>query len=205
MNVHDLPFRHAVFDDFFEVGEWDIPPATDSIWEARYENDIEYGKRTTRRLPLWAFDVLTTITNTAALKQMDQAFGGDFVADPYMWGGGLQVSRGGGWLNPHLDGTLHPEMPDARRAIQLVCFCHQKWDEKWGGELSFYLPNGNKSISYAPLPGRLIAFENSDVSYHGVDKTRREAEDRVSLSISLLAPRRASDTRVKAMFWPTRK
>ncbi len=80
------------------------------------------------------------------------------------------------------------------------------WDaEAWGGEFAFHAPNGDVVQTVEPKPGRLLAFENTDLSYHSVLPTAPGAGVRMTVAASLLASSRATDTRLKALFMPNRE
>jgi Rps23 Pro-64 3,4-dihydroxylase Tpa1-like proline 4-hydroxylase len=175
-----------------------------SIWEARYNNDVERGKRTTR-------DVTSIIGASELFDQMrgsaaawSSVLGYPVRDDPTMHGGGIHVTEPGGWLSTHLDYARHPKLPRERRALNLIAFVHREWRKEWGGELELCDPMGTPVLRIAPQPGRLVAFEVSDLSYHGVAPTSPDAAERVSLAVYYLAEATPADTRMRAMFLPNR-
>jgi len=118
----------------------------------------------------------------------------------------------GGWLNCHLDYDVHPYLPQYRRALNIVAFLHDEWDPAWGGQFYLADPFGNPTLLFPPLPGRVVAFEVSDWSYHGVLPISPKAKERVSAAVYYLfdaAHERKCDQRVRirkrAMFLPTRR
>ena len=56
-----------------------------------------------------------------------------------------------------------------------------------------------------PSPGLMVAFENSDLSYHGTEQLSGDAPDRVTLAAFFVAPIRAGATRKRALFMPNRE
>lgn len=198
------PVRFFVCDDFVHPRpDWQVPGTDAPVWEAIYDNDCERLKRTTRSLCGWAANVARQMQELDTLRTCAQLFGVPAYPDALMWGGGLQVIAPGGYLAPHLDGVRHPKRPNLRRAVQLVCFCHPTWSESDGGYLEFFAPSGEVAHRLAPLPGRLVAFENTDLAVHGVSRVTGP-NDRVTVALSLLADAREQDVREKAMFWPSR-
>lgn len=200
------PVRHFVIDDFVAPRrDWTVPPADARVWEARYDNDCERGKRTTRELSWggWPADVMSRLNGIDVLRHCTNAFGVIAYPDSLFWGGGLQVLAPGGHLATHLDGVLHPKRPGLRRAVQLVCFCHPAWEPAWGGQFYLANPLGDVVCEFEAAPGRLIAFENTDLAYHGVCPVAGPAE-RVTVATTLLADARPSDTRARALFLPRR-
>ncbi len=104
-----------------------------------------------------------------------------------------------------MDGVIHPRKPQFRRAVQLVCFVHRMWHPDFGGNFAFCRPDGTAAMEIEPQPGRLLAFESGhDLAYHAVCPIAEDADDRVTVACSLLAPVRATDTRQKALFMPRR-
>ena len=210
MPARSHPVKYAVVDDATEV-RWANPhPPNWSGWEARYDNDVECGKRASRDFIAFPDDVLRLsgdLTSAPVTAAIADAFGFDpeqFVHDPTWHGGGVHVTEPGGWLNCHLDYALHPYIPDMRRAVNLIVFLHDRWEQGWGGE--FYLADGHgKPVEIIePRPGRAILFETSDVSYHGVLPVTGPM-DRVSLAIYYLAPAGPETSRLRALFMPTRR
>lgn len=199
------PFRWWMMDEAFRVLPAPPPPDWDG-WEARYDNDCERGKRTTRLSPLCA-EMVRALENRFLWFDL---LGYPLDVDPHHHGGGLHVTAPGGHLSCHLDYDQHPLIPDRRRALNIVAFCHPKWERQWGGELYLADPGGQPIQVFEPCPGRVVAFECSDLSYHGVFPTAADAGERVSVAAYLLCDRelrRECDrpfTRRRALFMPNR-
>jgi 2OG-Fe(II) oxygenase superfamily len=191
-----------------------IPPATDPVWRepgmgAVYENDCERGKRTTRepsRMPSPLATLLAWMRSESLVRLWQERTGiVDLIDDPKLHGGGLHVLAGGGWLNTHLDYARHPVVEGYERRLNLILFLNAQWCEDWGGGFEVCRPDGSVAERIYPSPGRLLAFETSDLSYHGTQRTTPDAPDRVTLAVYYLAPARPSATRVRALFMPNRR
>lgn len=191
-----------------------IPGPADSLWRepgmgARYENDCERGKRTTRdvpRMPAEAARRLAWLRSAAMLEYWGIQTGiAGLIDDATLHGGGLHVLAGGGWLNTHLDYARHPLMVGYERRVNLLLFLNNHWRDEWGGAFEVCRPDGTVVERIYPAPGRLVVFETSDVSYHGTERTTGAAPDRVTLAAYYLAPARPGATRVRALFLPTRE
>lgn len=201
------PVRHFVCDDFVTPRpDWTVAPADApvGVWECKYDNELERGKRTSRVVKGWVEYVLGRMHELETLRACAQLFGIPAYPDALLWGGGLQVLSPNGWLNCHLDGCVHPQRRDLRRAVQMVCFCHPEWYGSWGGDFAFFDPDGKVIGTVEPKPGRLLAFQNTDLAYHGVLPTSADAADRVTVASSLLTNAREGDTRTRALFLPKR-
>lgn len=196
----NVPFRHWVVSDFVKpLALADLPPSTDPFWEVGYNNDCEYGKRTSRQ-----DGFLSSRFQSSLCSRLAGIFGYPLEPDPLLWGAGLHVTEPGGWLNPHLDFDRHPKIPTHRRAVSVVVFLNSVWKKEWGGALCFYNPAGDAITRYYPRPGLMIAFENSDISYHGVEKVERCGMERVTSTCYYLAPAGPQNTRTRALFFPNR-
>jgi Rps23 Pro-64 3,4-dihydroxylase Tpa1-like proline 4-hydroxylase len=169
-----------------------------------YDNDLERNKRTTRHigeLPVFR-SVLSSLCS--GLSEWTSRLGYRVEEDPLLHGGGLHVTGPGGYLHTHLDYDRHPLHPGLRRALNMIAFLHPEWRDGWGGELYLADPLGNPVRLFRPEPGRVVAFECSDLSYHGVLPTAANATERVSLTISLLSVAGPQNTRLRALFLPKR-
>lgn len=124
--------------------------------------------------------------------------------DTSAWGGGAHIMQGGGWLQIHLDWAIRPPDTFLERRMTLVGFLHPEWKPEWGGRFILANPDGSAHTRIDPLPGRLIAFENSDLSYHGVEQLAEDAPPRVSFMATLLGPARPRASRRRALFIPNR-
>lgn len=208
MVSRDAPYRHWVIDDWCEP----IPPAMidrhiGPVWEASYANDIEQGKRTARD-PSWmpepCAQTLARMTAPGSVGFWSRITGITLQADPTNHGGGLHVMDGGGWLGGHIDYAAHPKLPGLERRLNLIAFLHAEWEWAWGGQLLLMDPAGKTVAEINPQPGRLVAFETSDVSYHGVRQISQHRGPRVSVACYMLSTIRPGVTRSRALFFPNR-
>lgn len=115
----------------------------------------------------------------------------DLVSDPTLHGGGLHLTRR---LDVHLDCDAHPEY-GFRRAVNAILFL----DTLAEGPLELWSADVEQCVAQVyPARGRLVTFEVSDVSYHGVpsesDRPRR------SLAVYWWDPRQTPCLRPRAKF-----
>jgi hypothetical protein len=201
------PVRHWVFDGAAEpLGPDLLPPADWPGW-VRYDNAVEARKRTTRDLDALAPPVRAAFRRLRAVGAVAawcDRLGYAVCDDPSLHGGGLHVTAGGGSLGTHLDYSRHPVLRHWRRALNVIAFLHPEWRPEWGGQLRLTDPDGRPVAEIDPLPGRVVAFEVGDLSYHGVAPTAADAPDRVSAAVYFLTPATAADTRTRALFLPPR-
>jgi 2-oxoglutarate-Fe(II)-dependent oxygenase superfamily protein len=200
-----------VIDNWCEPrDDWKVPDASSGCWEARYDNDTERGKRTTRSLWGWSESVLRRLHEKEMLELCGDFFGFVATPDPTVHGGGLHVTAPGGALACHLDYDRHPNpmgtdvLANKRRAVNLIAFCHTFWGRSWGGEFYLADPSGKPIVEISPEPGRLVAFETNDLSYHGVKRVNTGQAERISVAAYLLADATPANTRTRALFMPNR-
>jgi hypothetical protein len=200
------PVRWWCLDDAVPPGPvGHVPGAHDPCWEARYDNDLERGKRTTRD-PVWMDHLAPCIRALRAERVVacwSRELGYPVEDDPTLHGGGVHVTSPGGWLSTHLDYDLHPHVPGKRRALNLIGFLNPEWRDEWGGALVLCDPMGAVVTRLYPKPGRLVAFEVGDLSYHGVEPVTGPVE-RVTAAVYYLSEANKTNTRKRALFLPQR-
>ena len=161
------------------ISPGDIPGPTDPLWRdpgcgAQYDNDFERGKRTTRDpqgMPADVGRLLVWLRSEAMVRLWEEVTGiAKLSDDPTLHGGGLHVLAGGGWLNTHLDYARHPVLEGYERRVNLILFLNPEWRQEWGGAFEMCRPDGSVAERVHPAPGRLVAFEPSDVSYHATQR-----------------------------------
>jgi hypothetical protein len=95
MTEHTHPFRHWVIEDWCKpvsyacLPEWDDP-----TWEARYDNDLESGKRTTRNVFGHFANVIDRMRSDVEWWRRITGIM-DLEDDPEMWGGGRERMSNG--------------------------------------------------------------------------------------------------------------
>jgi hypothetical protein len=206
ISLGTAPFRWWMIDNFTKDYPLELlPPSDSAVWEARYENDVEQHKRTSRKIGEFQglSEILNRLRSPESIHQWGSRLGYTVEDDPHMHGGGVQVTEPGGWLNTHLDYDLHPWIPGRRRALNLVVFLNPKWEEEWGGALCLCDPLGNVRKRIYPAPGRLVAFEVGDLSYHSVEQVTGPYQ-RLTVALSFLSPAGPHNTRQRALFIPNR-
>lgn len=205
MTEHTTPFRHWIIEDWCKpVSYACLPDWDDTTWEARYDNDLENGKRTTRNVFSHFASVISKMRSDVEWWRRITGIA-DLEDDPEMWGGGLHVMLPGGWLSTHLDYDRHIKLPGRRRAMNLIAFLNPEWKRSWGGALVLCDPNGDVKAEIFPEPGKLVAFETNDVSYHGVQKVSANCPvPRMTAAVYYLSVAGPNNTRTRAMFLPNR-
>jgi hypothetical protein len=204
------PVKWFVIDGWCEPEPgWTVPGPDWPGWEVHYTADVERGKRTTRHLWGWVGERVERLQSLLTLWECARRFGFVALPDPSLHGGGVHVMPPGSDLGCHIDYDRHPNrektpyIAGTRRAVNLIAFCHPRWEAGWGGEFYLADTDGNPVVTLEPKPGRLVAFETNDLSYHGVLPVTGPAE-RVSVAVYLLEPAGPGNVRTRAMFLPRR-
>lgn len=197
------PFRHWVMDDGIKpVSDDDIPSLDSPQWEARYDNELEQGKLTLRKPEGVLAERLKECVGS--MMEWRIRFGAELCEDPTLHGGGIHLMKAGGWLQTHLDYAKHPKLNGKERRLNIIAFLHPEWKPEWGGHLLLADPMGKPVVEIEPKPGRVVAFETSDNSYHGVRQLSKDAKPRVTAAVYLITNLRDGVTRERALFMPNR-
>jgi Rps23 Pro-64 3,4-dihydroxylase Tpa1-like proline 4-hydroxylase len=174
----DKPFRHFIVDNFLpkdlvEGCLKNFPEKDDEIWEVTNDKDIEIKQRTQWQsefdIPEHISDVVRVLNSSIFLQSMSSVIGiYKLITDPYYTGGGLNVSFSSGLLDVHVDGNYH-DATGLNRRLNALLYLNHSWQDNWGGHLGFYDETGDKCIKkILPIFNRLVVFDTSDISFHGL-------------------------------------
>lgn len=169
------PFPHVVVDHAISPVEAagaarEFPVPSDPRWHT-FTGELEEGKQEGRAEiagPVVAHihDAFAGPWFVAWLRELTRI--DDLVADPARVGGGIHQSGPGARLGVHVDFNLHPAHADLVRAVNTVLFLDRARDpERTEGWLELW-DRGGIARAVPPAPGRLVVFESSDHSWHGM-------------------------------------
>lgn len=122
--------------------------------------------------------------------------------DSTLHGAGLHSMPRGGKLDMHLDCDRHPTTGLERR-LNLILFCNPIWQEEWNGHLELWDSKMSRCMQrISPTFNRLVIFETSDTSYHGVPDILHCPSEiaRRSIATYLWTPTDAPSKRPRARF-----
>jgi hypothetical protein len=92
------------------------------------------------------------------------------LADPELVGGGIHVMAPGAHLDVHVDFNCIAERKIYRR-LNALLFLNEGWRDEWGGELELWDEGVvRRQHAFVPRANRLVLFETSERSFHGVRK-----------------------------------
>jgi hypothetical protein len=169
------PFAHAVWSDTVAAAPADVDaafPAPDWVGWHRYGDEYQRGKRICTdldRMPPLLQRMVHELHAPATLRMLEALTGIEgLVPDPYLEGGGLHASVGGGALTPHTDFHIYPRLGLYRR-LNLIVYLSGDWpDGDRGGSLGLYAAGEQEpAVVVPPTFGTCVVFRTDDRSRHG--------------------------------------
>jgi hypothetical protein len=184
------PFPHVVLDDMV-VAPPDVAgefPGPD--WDGWYRFDDGYQRQKRQcsdaeRIPDPFREMLNELNGPTTLRFLERVTGIDaLLPDPYLEGGGLHASTGGGVLAPHTDFHLHQGL-NLYRQLNLLVYLNPGWTEADGGALELFADHRaeQSAVRVVPSFGRCVLFRTDDRSVHGFPTPVREGAYRRSLAL----------------------
>lgn len=96
----------------------------------------------------------------------------DLLWDDTYAGAGMHMTAFSGRLDVHVDFNRLAEKNWYRR-LNLLLFLNERWEDDWGGRLELWDENVARCAqSLEPRFNRLVMFETSETSFHGVTPVR---------------------------------
>ena len=172
------PFRHIVVDDFLAPAfAAEIAAAYPSFDEAReqgFEFDFVNERRKIQvtessRFPEPVKRLHEALASDAFLADLRFITGIDGLqADPELAGGGMHVTGAHGRLDVHVDFN-YVEERDLHRRLNILVYLNPEWKAEWGGAIELW-DRDVKTLHHSIVPalGRMVLFETSEISFHGV-------------------------------------
>lgn len=209
------PIDHVIIDDFLpkkianklsaEFGEYNS-----NHWH-EYKNSVEEKKTCN----IWnsfqknTYTYFSEILSSDVDKAISKKFKIKVKSDYGLHGGGQHIHEKLGNLNPHLDYVLHPKI-NLERRINVIYYLTDKYSASEGGHLGFWgnedsKKPGNLLKEYEPKFNRLIIFNTSQNSWHGLSRlynpvTKKYRKSLASYYIS--KARKFSSKNFRATFAP---
>lgn len=180
---------HVVLDDFVsdpDLLATEFPDPSWSGWTAlgdSYQRN-KYSCANLEHFPDSIRAVFDELASPRFLAFLEAVTGiKKLIPDPYLEGGGLHLSTGGGILAPHTDFHIYDRLGLFRR-LNLILYLNPGWSPGDGGELELSEPGDLTPIhTIEPIAGRAIIFETNDTSVHGFRTPVREGTTRRSLAV----------------------
>lgn len=174
----EFPFKHFVLDNFLneDLAQkclQSFPKEDDPSWEKTNDKNIEIKKRSTWKsefdIPENIVDLVRILNSSLFIEKIGELFDiPKLMPDPYFTGGGLNETTKGGLLDVHIDGNYH-DASGLNRRMNAIFFLNPNWKDKWGGQFGLYDSKGNVCLKeVSPIHNRLLVFDTSDISFHGL-------------------------------------
>lgn len=182
---------------------WEATPSAPWPLWARYDNDCERRKRTSRDLESLGEAWASLYLELAKLQhEMEALCRVKLSWDAELHGAGCHVTDPGGWLQPHLDYALHPS--GLERRMNLVLFLNPEWKPEWGGAFEAWDEAGKEATGHLPKFCSAVAWEAGDGAMHATRQVSSDAVPRVTAAMYWLAEPRPGCRRRRALFVPRR-
>lgn len=209
------PIHHIVIDNFLpeefaralssEFGDYE-----DVHWH-KYSNTIE-EKRTCNQWNLFKSNTYTyfqLVCSDLVTNAISKIFDIEVEADYGLHGGGQHIHSKLGNLNPHLDYSIHPKMGTERR-LNAIYYLTDDYHELDGGHFGLWgngspTEPGDLIREYAPIFNRLVLFNTSQQSWHGLSRTYKPKVNKYRKSLAtyyVSNPREDSLIHTRAIFAP---
>tara|TARA_R110000803_G_scaffold70240_3_gene133032 strand:+ start:5874 stop:6644 length:771 start_codon:yes stop_codon:yes gene_type:complete len=215
-NDTDKPFRYAIIDNFFDENECktfsdSYPDKDDELWY-RFR-DVIHGEENVfeRRmmgisnidqLPKIGLEIINELNSKKFVKLLRELTGiPELINDTHneigQWAG-IRAMLPGAYQSIHSDARKHPHLGIEKR-ITLVGYLNQDWKEEDGGYTEVWNNAMTSCVDkVAPKYNRVLLFENTDKSYHGVPEVNNYRK--TFLTSYLLDSEEFNETRPKARF-----
>lgn len=215
---HERPFVHWTIGGLLTAAEAaDAYQAVADCWKEQglwhhYDNACEKKSASTAAAAAPGLaSLFRWWLQPAFVRELQRQLGVSIVhlqADDTLHGGGVHVAGPGGHLGQHVDYALHPRLnPPRERRLNLLVYLVPEWRPEWGGATVLHGEQGEarwQELVY-PAPGAALAWEPSDLSYHGMQRVADGCPVlRASAAVYYVAPARKSAVRRRALFTPPR-
>tara|TARA_B100000519_G_C14221298_1_gene427690 strand:+ start:338 stop:1114 length:777 start_codon:yes stop_codon:yes gene_type:complete len=215
-NNPNKPYRYTVLDNFFTVDTANelcnsYPEEKDDRWY-RFRGNIEGKKNVLEQgmsgisnkesMPKNWYSALLKINSDDFCKKLEQMTGiSGLLPDSHNeighWAG-LRIMNKGSYQLIHSDARLHPHL-GIEKKLTLVGYFNENYDSKDEGCTEIWNDDMSKCIDKVePLFNRVLLFENTEKSYHGVPLVNNYRKS--FLASFLLKDDNFNETRPKALF-----
>lgn len=171
------PFPHIIFENFFSEDYLNIvlkefPNLADSQDSILHKGstDFKYASKRGDFLQKKYTKSLLQFLNSSEFIDFLQTICGvsePLIPDPHFLGGGLHETKRGGFLKVHADFCKHPETSLDRR-VNLLIFLNKNWRNSYKGDLTLFDKNMQNSKKISPNFNKIVIFNTTDFTYHGV-------------------------------------
>jgi len=187
------PYPHIVIDEFLEPeaarsAMTEFPPLDEQQWN----NYIHFNERKFSNTDpaTWGPTLQSTLKTLNSQRFVDfvgELLGeSDLIADPSLEGGGLHLSKPGGFLNIHADFTVHPHHRNWQRRANIILYLNDDWKPEYGGDIELWSTDMKECVeAVSPVGNRALIFSTDPTSFHGHPEPLRCPEGMTRRSLAL--------------------
>lgn len=170
------PFPHVVIEDFINspmglLGAHEFPSKEDSRWvHYSHYNEDKCAITDITKMPEFFVDLISELNSQHFIKILERLTGiSDLKADLTLQGGGLHLTKRGGFLNIHADFTAHPIKRNWQRRVNLLLYFNEDWKDSYEGQLELWSRDMKNCIhKISPSLNKCVIFNTDSDSFHGV-------------------------------------
>ena len=170
------PFPHIVIENFLDPGlalrgSKEFPPKSDPNWiQYSHYNEDKCAITELAKMPEFFNELILELNSQSFVKTLEDLTGiRQLKMDPSLHGGGLHMTKKGGFLNIHADFTAHPINRRWKRRVNLLLYFNDNWNDSYAGHLELWSRDMKSCVHrLSPTLNRCVIFNTDDDSYHGV-------------------------------------
>jgi len=148
-----------------------FPKKEDINWiHYSHYNEDKCAITDSSKMPLVLASLIADLSCQLFVKELESLTGiTNLRVDPDLQGGGLHLTKAGGYLNVHADFTVHPLKRDWRRRVNLLLYLNHSWSDSYEGHLELWSKDMKNCVHrISPLLNKCVIFNTDGDSFHGV-------------------------------------
>lgn len=200
MDVKNYPFPHFIIDDLLPSAEADaianqFPDPSSSVfqWESNDSNSIKMMCQNAQAIAKFKAlrEVIDFFNGPFFISTIEDTLGiPNLIPDPMLCGGGLHLTKTGGFLRIHADFNVAETLPDLHRRVNLIYYLNKDWLPEYDGALELWDTELTKAqVMVEPIFNRLVVFNTQPpgrtMAYHGQPRRLQCPEGVYRKSIAL--------------------
>ncbi len=200
MDVKNYPFPHYVVENYLGAFQADAilsefpSPSSDVFeWESNDSNSIKMMCQDARTILRFSdiTDLIHDFNSRGFIATIEDALGiPKLIPDPALCGGGLHLTKRGGFLRIHADFNVADTLPDLHRRVNLIYFLNKDWLPEYDGALELWDTELTKAqVVIQPSFNKLVVFNTQPAgnvkAYHGQPRPLQCPEGIYRKSIAL--------------------
>jgi Rps23 Pro-64 3,4-dihydroxylase Tpa1-like proline 4-hydroxylase len=170
------PFPHVVIDEFLNpsdalIGSNEFPSTDESSWvHYSHFNEDKCAITDISKVPNFFKALILELHSPHFIKILENLTGiSKLKADPTLQGGGLHLTKRGGFLNVHADFTAHPVQRNWQRRVNLLLYFNEDWEDSYEGQLELWSRDMKTCVhKISPNLNKCVIFNTDSDSFHGV-------------------------------------